>query len=130
MFDEFITSYGATIIYTVLTAIAGWIGVVLKNVYTKYINDKTKKAVVKTCVEAVEQLYKELNGEEKFDKCIEAITEMLTEKGITITELEVKMLLEASVHQIKNSFYGISDCETSENLIEDIPNEEKATAQS
>ena len=45
--NEFITNYGSTILYTILTAIAGYLGIVVKNLYTKFINDKTKKDVVK-----------------------------------------------------------------------------------
>ena len=60
--NEFITNYGSTILYTILTAIAGYLGIVVKNLYTKFINDKTKKDVVKTCVKAVEQIYVDLHG--------------------------------------------------------------------
>ena len=68
LFSEFITTYGATILYSILTAIAGYLGIVVKNLYTKYINDKTKQDVAKTCVKAVEQIYKDLHGEEKLQK--------------------------------------------------------------
>lgn len=104
IFEEFMSSYGTTIIYAVITAIAGYIGVVVKNIYNKYINDKTKKDVVKTCVNAVEQLYKDLHGEEKLNKCIEYVTKMLDEKGITITELEIRMFIEAAVREFKYAF--------------------------
>lgn len=94
---EFISAYGATIMYTVVTAIAGYLGIVVKNLVQKYVNDSTKKAVAKICVEAVEQIYKDLHGEEKLNKCLEAMAEMLMEKGITITSLEMRMLIEAAV---------------------------------
>lgn len=101
---DFINEYGTTILYTVLTAVAGYIGLFVKSIYTKYVNDKTKQAVVKTCVEAVEQLYKELHGEEKYNKVVESASEMLCEKGITITELELKMLIEAAVGEFNKAF--------------------------
>jgi len=104
VFQDFINSYGATILYAVITAIAGYIGVVVKNLYEKYINDKTKKSVVATCVQAVEQLYKDLHGEEKYNKVVEAASEMLAEKGITISEFEIKMLIEAAVGEFNNVF--------------------------
>ena len=53
---EFIATYGSTIIYAVLTALAGFLGMQLKKLYEKYVNDKTKEAVVRTCVKAAEQL--------------------------------------------------------------------------
>lgn len=104
MITEFINEYGTMILYTVLTAIAGYIGLWIKSLYTKYINDKTKKDVVETCVKAVEQLYKDLHGEEKYNEVVLSVSEMLAAKGIAITELEIKMLIEAAVGEFNNVF--------------------------
>ena len=101
---QFINNYGATILYAVLTTIAGALGVWVKSLYTKYINDKTKEKVVKVCVGAVEQLYKELHGEEKYNKVVESVSEMLDEKGIVISELELKMLIESTVGEFNEAF--------------------------
>ena len=62
--------------------------------YKEKCNDEMKRKVVKTCCKAVEQLYKDLHGEEKYNKAVESIVAMLNEKGISITELEIKMLVE------------------------------------
>lgn len=97
--DEFVATYGATILYSILTAIAGYIGITIKNIYAKYVNDKTKKDVVRTCVKAVEQIYADLHGAEKLDKCIESVSAMLGEKGIAITDIEIRMLIEAAVNE-------------------------------
>ena len=104
MFAEFMSEYGTTILYTIVTAIAGYIGVVVKSLYERYINDQTKKSVAKTVVQAVEQIYVDLHGEEKLDKAFEAASEMLSEKGITITELELRMLLESAVGEFNDAF--------------------------
>ena len=104
MFADFVNEYGTTILYAVMTAIAGYVGVVVKNLYAKYINDQTKKDVVKTVVQGVEQMYKDLHGEEKLDAALEAASEMLSTKGITITEFELKMLIEAAVAEFNNAF--------------------------
>lgn len=100
----FISEYGTTILYAVLTALAGYIGIFAKKLYTKYVNDKTKQAVAKTVVQAVEQIYKDLHGGEKLNKALEAASEMLAEKGITITDLEMRMLIEAAVAEFNNAF--------------------------
>ena len=100
----FISQYGATILYAVLTALAGYIGIFAKKLYTKYVNDKTKQAVAKTVVQAVEQIYKDLHGEEKLNKALEAASEMLAEKGITITDLEMRMLIEAALAEFNKAF--------------------------
>ena len=105
MFAEFIKAYGMELLYALITAVAGWLAVVAKNIVTKYINDKTKKAVAKTVVQAVEQIYKDFHGEDKLNKAIEYMAEMLTEKGITITELEVRVLLEDAVGEFNRVFY-------------------------
>lgn len=101
---EFINTYGTTILYSVVTALAGYIGVVVKRLYQRYVNDATKKDVITTCVQAVEQLYKDLHGEDKFNKVVEAASEMLCEKGITITDLEIKMLVESAVGEFNGVF--------------------------
>lgn len=104
MLTEFINQYGTTILYTILTALAGYVGLWVKALYTKYINDKTKKDVVSTCVKAVEQLYKDLHGVEKYNEVVKSASEMLALKGITITDLEIKMLIEAAVAEFNEAF--------------------------
>lgn len=104
MFAEFINDYGTTILYAILTAIGGWLGLWVKDLYTKYINDKTKQSVAKTVVQAVEQLYSDLDGEEKLQKALESASEMLAEKSIAISDLELRMLLEAAVGEFNKVF--------------------------
>lgn len=101
---EFISVYGTTILYSVLTAIAGYLGIVVKNLYQKYLNDKTKQDVAKTCVRAVEQIYKDLHGEEKLQKALTSASEMLANKGIVITDIELRMLIEAAVAEFNDAF--------------------------
>lgn len=103
MLNEFIAEYGMTILYTVVTAVAGYIGIAIKTVYQNYVNDKTKEKVVRTVVKAVEQLYSDLNGEEKLNESIENISEILAEKCIPIGELEIRMLIEAAVKEMKET---------------------------
>lgn len=97
---ELLQPYLMEIIVTILTAIATYIGAKIKKIYEEKVNDETKRKVVSTVVKAVEQLYKDLNGEEKLEKAKESIIEMLNEKGISITELEMNMLIE----EVCNSF--------------------------
>ena len=103
MFEQFISEYGTTILYALLTTVAGIIGTWIGSIYKKYINDKTKEAVVRTVCKAIEQMYKDLHGEEKYNKAVESIVEMLSLKGITITELEIKMLIEATCSEFVKS---------------------------
>lgn len=104
IFKEFVSTYGTTILYSIITAIAGYIGVVLKNLYQKYINDQTKQNVAKTCVQAVEQIYKDLHGEDKLNKALESASEMLESKGITVSDIELRVLIEAAVGEFNDAF--------------------------
>ena len=104
MFIEFINQYGMDILYTVVMAIAGYIGIVIKNLFTKYINDKTKRDVAKSAVQFVEQVYKDLHGDEKLNAAFSAASEMLSEKGIYVSELEMRVLLEAAVGEFNGAF--------------------------
>ena len=112
MFAQFVSEYGTTILYAILTAIAGWLGIVFKSLYTKYIDDKTKQAVCRTVVQGVEQIYKDLHGEEKLAKALEAASEMLAEKGIHVTDLELRMLIEAAVAEFNDAFNKDTAIET------------------
>lgn len=103
-FNEFLSTYGMKILGAILTALAGYLGVVIKNQCQKYLNDKTKQDVAKTCVKAVEQIYKDLHGEEKFNKALECISDMLAEKGIAVSDIEMKMLIESAVAEFNEVF--------------------------
>jgi uncharacterized membrane-anchored protein YjiN (DUF445 family) len=100
MFETFINEYGTTLIYTVVTAILGFVGIAIKTLLERFVNDKRKQKIVETCVKAAEQIYKELKGKEKLEKVKENIVAMLNEKGLTISELEMDMLIEAAVAEM------------------------------
>lgn len=104
-FAQFISSYGVAILYAVLTALAGVLARGIKKVYEKYVNDATKRKVAKTVVLAVEQIYKDLDGPEKFDMALKSMVDMLNEKGILITMLEARMLIEAAVGEFNDVFH-------------------------
>lgn len=104
MFDEFMGLYGNELFYTLVTAVFGFLGIQLKAIYEKWIDTKVKKEVAHTVVMAVEQLYKNLEGDKKLDKAYDYLIEMLAEKGITVTELEARMLLEGAVGTFNECF--------------------------
>lgn len=104
MFTDFINQYGVEILVTIITGVVGYIGIVAKKLCTKFLNDKTKQAVAKTAVQFVEQVYKDIHGEEKLNKALEAASEMLSEKGITVSGLEIRALIEAAVGEFNNNF--------------------------
>ncbi len=104
LFLQFINEYGTTILYTVLTALFGYFGIVAKNYFDKWFATKEKKAIAREVVQFAEQVYKALDGEEKLTMAMEAMSQMLEEKGINITELEMQVLLEAAVAEFNKAF--------------------------
>ena len=104
LFIQFINEYGTAILYTVLTALFGYFGIVAKKYFDKWFNTKEKKDIAKEVVKFTEQVYKTLHGQEKLEKAMEAMSQMLAEKGITITELEMQVLLESAVAEFNKAF--------------------------
>jgi hypothetical protein len=104
LFLTFINEYGTTILYTILTALFGYFGIIAKKYFDKWFETKEKKEIAKEVVQFTEQVYKTLHGEGKLLKAMEAMSDMLAEKGIHITELEMKVLIEAAVAEFNKAF--------------------------
>ena len=104
LFEQFMTQYGLQIIGTMLLALAGALGLIVKNLASKYLNDKTKQSVARIVVQGVEQVYKDLHGEGKLNQALEMFTDLLNEKGIQCSELEMRILLESAVGEFNKVF--------------------------
>ena len=87
---ELIQSNILEIVVTFLTAFATYIATRFKKKYEEHINTLEKQKIVKTVVNAIEQLYKDLDGPTRKEKAKENI--------ILITELEMDMMIEAVVN--------------------------------
>lgn len=107
---NFLNEYGilSMIITAVVGAVGTAIGLGVKLAYNKFIGDKlkeeTKEKVAELVVKYTEQVWKDLHGEEKLDKALEAFSEMLGEKGITISDLEMRVYLESALAGFNNAF--------------------------
>lgn len=104
MINEFISEYGTTILYTLLTAIFGFLGMAVKRIIEKLINDKIKDDTAEKVVLAVEQMFKDLHGDEKLEKAKMFLVDALQKKGITISELELRILIEAAIKGFNGGF--------------------------
>lgn len=93
---------------TILTAVASFVGLKIKAAYEEKVTSEIKRNVVSDVCSFVEQIYTDLHGEEKLNKAIESATEMLSEKGIPITELELRVLIESTVHGFSEPFKVVS----------------------
>lgn len=99
----FIQEYGFTIFYALITAIAAFVGSRIRALYESKIQDDQKRKAVETCVKAVEQLYSTLNGAEKLNAAKSNVIQILDSKGISISEVELDMLIESVVAELNFS---------------------------
>lgn len=109
-FIDFMNQYGVSIIHSIAVAIISYVSFEVKHIYKKYIYDKTKKDVVRMVCQAVNQVYPNLNNEEKLDKTIINSKEILLEKGISISDLELRMYIESSIGCFKNMKVDMNEC--------------------
>lgn len=79
-------------------------GQYIKKLYNKYVDNETKKDVVNTTVQYVEQVYQDIHGEEKLEKALERASKLLQEKGITISNTELETLIESAVCGFNDGF--------------------------
>lgn len=93
------------ILATIITAVASFIGVSIKKAYTKYVDTKTKKEIIKATVEYIEQIYKTamITNEDKLAKCKEKALEWLNSKGLKISDTELEILIESAVNGLKKT---------------------------
>ncbi len=104
MFAEFMATYGISLIGTIITAIIGFLGILVKRMIEKYLNTKEKRKVAKDVVMFVEQVYKGCHGEEKLNYALEAAKEMLLESGIAFNELEMRVMIESVLAEMNHAF--------------------------
>lgn len=93
------------ILATFLTGLCTYIANRLKKVYEEKVNTETAKTVANDAVRFVEQVYKDLHGKEKLEKAVEQVSQILTSKGITITEAEITMLIESAVYGLNEGWF-------------------------
>lgn len=88
-------------IASVVAILFGVLGAKIKQVYTERTQNETAKVVVDNVVKWVQQVYYELEGPEKLQKALTQASTILNEKGITISESELDMMIESAVYGLK-----------------------------
>ena len=104
--EDVLMQYLLKILGYVLSAAAVWLGYELKKLANRHVNTQTKKDVARTVVQAVEQIYKDLHGEDKLNKALETASEILTAQGIHVTGLELRTLIEDAVGEFNGVFWA------------------------
>jgi hypothetical protein len=98
-FIDILTPYIEDIIITLL----GVLGVFLGKIAHKYLNTNTKIKIADVVVHATEQLYKDLNGKDKFDKAVSMFVDELGKKGLKLDPDHVKLFIESAVNKMNQS---------------------------
>lgn len=104
--NEILTTYGLEIVKAIVIALFGYIGVILKNLAAKYITTETTRKVVKTTVGYVEQVYKDIHGEDKLAIALKTASEILDSKGIVVSAEELRATVEAAVEELNRQYHG------------------------
>lgn len=94
---------------SVIAVILGVLATKIKTTYNDKIQDETVRTIIKSVVEWAQQVYKDCDGPEKLQKALEKASAILNEKGITISDEELNMLIESAVYGLKQ---GITSTET------------------
>ncbi len=68
------------------------------------ISDDVKTNLANNVVLAIQELYENYRGRQKYELAVENLSNMLKERGITVTDDELKMLIESSLREAKLKF--------------------------
>lgn len=90
-----------SILTTLVSAFTIYMIAKIKRLYEEKANNDIKRSIVKTVVNAIEQVYKDLSGDDKLIKAQENIKNLLKEKKISMTELEMSLMIEEICHSFK-----------------------------
>lgn len=102
--NEILATYAMEIIKVVALMIFTIIGVSAAKLQAKYINTETKRKVAATTVAYIEQVYKDLHGDEKLARALAVAASILSQKGIKTTDEELKVLIEAAVKKMNDAY--------------------------
>ncbi len=115
LFQQLFETYLVPAVVTAVGALFSWIGIQLKRLYQEHIDTKTKEDIIKSTVQYVQQVYKDINGEEKLEKAVSTASDWLSSKGLEVSEAELRVLIESAVYSMKNGFITGEVIETKPN---------------
>ena len=88
-------------IASIISLLLGIVATKIKSTYNNKVKDETVRAVVESVVRWVQQVYKDCDGVEKLEAALQKASDILNEKGITISDSELNMLIESAVYGLK-----------------------------
>lgn len=97
---EIINQMIANYLPAILSAILTFIVAQIRAKYNKYVDTQTKKEIASATVKYIEQVFDMLHGKEKLAKAKSTMESLLADKGITIGDTEMVVLLESAVKEM------------------------------
>ena len=101
---DILNTFGASAVKLIVWVIFAIIGFGLKKIATRVLNTKEKRQLANDVVTFVEQKYKDLHGEEKFNKAVEAFTDILTERGIKTSDEVVATIASMAASEVSGVY--------------------------
>lgn len=126
LFQQLFETYLIPAVITAVGALFSWIGVQLKKLYQEHIDTKMKEDIVKSTVQYVQQVYKDVSGEERLQEAVKTASDWLTSKGLEVSEAELRVLIESAVYSMKNGFVNGEVLEVPSTTTEALPEETKS----
>ena len=88
-------------IATVISVLLGVLAAKIKTTYNNKVQDETVRTIVESVVRWTQQVYEDCDGPEKLQAALQKASDILNEKGITVSESELNMLIESAVYGLK-----------------------------
>ena len=121
MFNEIIKEIILYILGLAIPVVFGWLGMQLKKLAAKYLDNQEKKAIARAVVQFVEQVFTDLHGEEKLEQAMVRAEGLLLSKGIEFSALEMETRIEAAVAEFNCAFQKTYALEPTEGSKEYTP---------
>ena len=103
---SFITEYGLHIIATALIGILSYLGIQIKSIIHNYSKQIIAKEEAEIVYHGIEELYCNQKESKKIELMIINLKQILNEKNITITNLELQMLIYSTINKKKEHKNG------------------------
>jgi intergrase/recombinase len=98
--QEIVSTYLIPAVITALGGFITWIGTKIKKIYEEKVKSEEVKHIVYNVVKYVERTMTSAKGEEKFNEALKQVSEWLGSKGIQISDVEMKLLIESAVNDL------------------------------
>lgn len=108
-------------IASVVAVLFGVLGTKIKQIYNEKVQDETVRTVVENVVKWAQQTFEETQGSEKLQAALKKASTILNEKGITVSDTELNMLIESAVYGLKNG------TQQAEEVVEILPETTETT---